>query len=552
MGYSQTNFKPEENWDARIARRDLINQWQQILPRPTTITVDARREIPTVINGPSLQKLLADNNDVLRVARPIMEELSRLIPEDAYIALSHPNGVILAICNATSPGTVCPVISADRDRIMDCMERRVLLETRATINRDLFETDTIHSIAYPIFDHEHAFQVMLSIGCFAEGLTDECRALTYLGAHLIETHYKHQILFRDYAHVMINALPDMALLIDQEGMVHYANDRFLSATGTHTPDSVIGEPFFGRFSACSKQKADRIVQGTDASIKLNVPEGAISCRVADGGSVATPLGDKLRLLVLKKETAHTGERSNRLHEKANPFGFEKLISRSPQMEEIKRIAAKAAASSFSILLEGESGTGKELLARAIHYESARPGPFIPINCAGIPRELLQSELFGYEEGTFTGGQRGGKTGDTRTGGQRHGPVRRDRGNAARHAGHPLAFSAGQGRHPSGRNPRQNGRCAHHCRNQPSVDGGYSRRARFRLDLYNYRLNEINIGLPPLRDRKADIPLLVHRHGCRTVCKEHQLESARVRRGGHGLPDASAGTGPATAVNCRMS
>jgi two-component system response regulator HydG len=85
---------------------------------------------------------------------------------------------------------------------------------------------------------------------------------------------------------------------------------------------------------------------------------------------------------------------------ARPYG---LIGESAPMMEVFRVISKAAASSATILISGESGTGKELVARAIHYSSRRSAAaFVPVNCGGIPEGLLESELFGYVKGAFTG------------------------------------------------------------------------------------------------------------------------------------------------------
>lgn len=91
--------------------------------------------------------------------------------------------------------------------------------------------------------------------------------------------------------------------------------------------------------------------------------------------------------------------------------FDSIIGNSQVMLELKADASKAAETSSTVLITGESGTGKEVLALAIHNESARfSKPFIPVNCAAIPEHLLESELFGYEEGSFTGAKKGGKPG----------------------------------------------------------------------------------------------------------------------------------------------
>src|SRR5699024_10932859 len=87
------------------------------------------------------------------------------------------------------------------------------------------------------------------------------------------------------------------------------------------------------------------------------------------------------------------------------------------IEEVKYIAKKAARSKTTVLIKGETGTGKELFAHAIHYNSPRSvGPFIPVNCAAIPKDLLEAELFGYEDGAFTGAKQGGTPGKVELGG----------------------------------------------------------------------------------------------------------------------------------------
>ena len=87
------------------------------------------------------------------------------------------------------------------------------------------------------------------------------------------------------------------------------------------------------------------------------------------------------------------------------YNFENIIGRSDALTDIFRVVEKIAVTSSSVLIHGESGTGKELIARAIHYNSPRAdGPFIAINCGALPENLLESELFGYVKGAFTGAQ----------------------------------------------------------------------------------------------------------------------------------------------------
>ena len=95
----------------------------------------------------------------------------------------------------------------------------------------------------------------------------------------------------------------------------------------------------------------------------------------------------------------------------NKYSFEEIIGDSPAMKKAKELAARIATSNSTVLLTGESGTGKELFAQAIHGMSTRKNnPFIAVNCAAIPGELFESELFGYEPGAFSGAKKEGKPG----------------------------------------------------------------------------------------------------------------------------------------------
>ncbi|PGE95404.1 sigma-54-dependent Fis family transcriptional regulator [Bacillus pseudomycoides] len=93
------------------------------------------------------------------------------------------------------------------------------------------------------------------------------------------------------------------------------------------------------------------------------------------------------------------------------FSFQSIVGESAKMEEVKMMALKVSKSRSTVLIRGESGTGMELFANAVHHASPRAdGAFIRLNCAAIPRDLLEAELFGYEEGAFTGAKKGGKPG----------------------------------------------------------------------------------------------------------------------------------------------
>ena len=117
----------------------------------------------------------------------------------------------------------------------------------------------------------------------------------------------------------------------------------------------------------------------------------------DVDEVLLVVGKALEAQVLAREVTRLRQRVE------EPFDLGGIVGGSPAMQQIFKAVGKVAGTDLTVLLRGESGTGKELIARAVHENSRRKGrPFVPVNCAAIPRELLESELFGHEKGAFTG------------------------------------------------------------------------------------------------------------------------------------------------------
>lgn len=197
--------------------------------------------------------------------------------------------------------------------------------------------------------------------------------------------------------------------------------------------------------------------------------------------------------------------------------FDDILYQSKTMEYVVQIAKKAALGNSTLLIRGESGTGKELFARAIHmFGSRQESPFIPINCGGLPDSLLESELFGYDEGTFTGGRKGGKQGLFEL--AQNGTLFLDEiGELPTHLQVKLlrVLQEGKVRRLGGSNEQFiNVRIL--AATNKNLEKMIAHK-EFREDLY-YRLNVIPINLPPLRKRREDI-LLLTKHFLRSFTEE---------------------------------
>jgi transcriptional regulator with PAS, ATPase and Fis domain len=188
------------------------------------------------------------------------------------------------------------------------------------------------------------------------------------------------------------------------------------------------------------------------------------------------------------------------------YNFDNIIGRSDALAEIFKLIEKIAGASGSVLVQGESGTGKELIARAIHYNSPRAdGPFVAINCGALPENLLESELFGYVKGAFTGAT-ANKAGLLRA--AHGGTLFLDEVSEMPPATQVKLLRALQEREfiPLGATKTESFdarvvAAANRNLEEESAAG------RFREDLF-YRLSVFSLTLPPLRQRREDIPLLV--------------------------------------------
>ncbi|MEK3889263.1 sigma 54-interacting transcriptional regulator [Bacillus sp. FSL K6-3431] len=191
------------------------------------------------------------------------------------------------------------------------------------------------------------------------------------------------------------------------------------------------------------------------------------------------------------------------------YEFDELVFQSDIMNRVISLAKAYAKSSSNILIYGESGTGKELIAQSIHNESGRKyGPFIAINCAALPENLLESELFGYEDGAFTGAKKGGKAGLFEM--AHGGTIFLDEiGDIAPALQARLlrVLQEKEVRRIGGEKIIPVDIRVVSATNKDLLESIQTE--EFRSDLY-YRLNILHIHLPALRDRKEDIDLLIDR------------------------------------------
>ncbi len=309
------------------------------------------------------------------------------------------------------------------------------------------------------------------------------------------------------------------IIVDEQGRVVYMNrenERFLGlgrgeAKGRHVTELI---PSSRLHIVCKTGEAEiGHIQEISGKIKVSsrVP-------IRKDGRVIGAMGsimfrdikevDKLtrRLQVLEDRVANYRKKLKAVPYR-NRYTFDNILGEGAPIREAVAMAENIATSETDVAINGETGTGKELFAHAIHNASPRgAGPFVRLNCASIPRELAESELFGYEPGSFTGGRREGKLGKFE---QAHGGTifLDEIGDL------PLDIQAKLLRVLQEREVERIGAtsiryvdfrliAASNLDLQKLCTDG-----KFRVDLY-YRLNKMLIAIPPLREHPEDIPLYV--------------------------------------------
>ena len=305
---------------------------------------------------------------------------------------------------------------------------------------------------------------------------------------------------------VLHNLQDAVLAVNQDGQVIAANPAMQQILG-HEHASLLGRPL-------SLLESDLSLQST---LKTGREERGVVLRLAGHDWVVnrTPIREHGEIVgaaitLYDARTIHEADNSLRIqhrrHQSAARYRFDGLIGQSSAFQRAVQTARRYAQTDLGVLIVGESGVGKELFAQAIHNESVRARrPFVAVNCAAFPESLLESELFGYEEGAFTGSRRGGKRGLFE----------------AAHTGTlfldeigdmPLTLQTRLLRVLQEREITRLGSTTTIpvdvrvivATHQPLQDMVAER--RFRQDLY-YRINTLRLTLPALRERHTDIGLL---------------------------------------------
>ncbi len=324
-------------------------------------------------------------------------------------------------------------------------------------------------------------------------------------------------VYIDILDTMMSTLNECVVVIDEKGIITMMSNAYKEFLGCINPEGKFVEDII------ENTRMNKIIQIGNVEIgDVQYVKGSkmIAMRVPlkKDGKVVGAVGKIMfkdindfytlskKLNNLEKEIEFYKNQLGK--ERKAKYSIENIIGESAKIEEVKSIAERVAKTSSNVLITGDSGTGKELFAHAIHNASKRQlSPFVKVNCAAIPAELMEAEFFGYEEGAFTGAKKGGKIGkfELANGGTifldeigdmpvemqvkllrviQEREIERVGGNVLKKIDVRIIAATNKNI-------------------EDTIKEG-----KFREDLY-YRLNVMKIILPSLRERKDDIPMLAN-------------------------------------------
>lgn len=480
-------------------------------------------KLPIVLNGPDLTKELERKKDFLNVAIPVIESLYSVVKGSGFgVWVTNERGIVLngmadddvrEECDLRNMkvGTDFSEVSAGSNAI----------GTSLHLNRPVYMNWAEHyceichraaCCAVPIVNAEGEIVGILSIIGDNGKSHPHTLGMVVAGAAAIQRELQlqnmHQSvkLAHQYVLEMIESLPSGIIVVNAKGIIRIINKKaceMLKAPAESFMNHNYEERI-GKLNCVEKTlKFGREQEDVEQYFELGKQKLHF---VMSSRPIMASQGGLDGAVVVLREIEAIFRMTNKMAGYKARFTFDEIVGQSPVFTNIINQARSVASTSSNILLLGESGTGKEMVAQAIHNSSARRyGPFVAINCGALPRELIGSELFGYDEGAFTGAKRGGSPGKFEL--ANNGTIFLDEiGDMPldlqlvllRVLQDKIVVRLG-GHQPINVNVRLIA-ATHRYLQQMVADG------LFRQDLY-YRINVITLNLPPLRKRITDIAIL---------------------------------------------
>lgn len=522
----------KQEWEKFIAGDDHVNR--EVVPDEVfeswtickKMGVDPIR-IPQheILAGPELENLLRQNASFIDISRPFMQNLHKFLAGSGFlVALYDRDGYVLEIIGDENAfnharrgdfvvGSLWTEESAGNNNIGTVLRLKKPIQIFAAQHYHRFFHNETDSSA-PIYNPEGELIGGICLTGHYFRATRDTLGMVIAAALAIENEMQTRKAARElqiaysFQKTVITSIPEALITVDNKGLVSLINDNAKTLLFPHL-NNIVGQPIskvFGKENARFLSILRNHETLTDAEVRIFTQNAGfdytLTCNTitdADGKSIG-------KILILNEIKRAKTLVTKMIGAKAK-FSFDDICGRNPRFLTTLEQAHVVSQNSSNVLLLGESGTGKDVFAQAIHNAGdRRNGPYVAINCAAIPRDLITSELFGHEEGAYTGSRRGGNQGKFEL--ADGGTIFLDE-----IAETPLELQAVLLRviedksiiRIGGRRVRPVDVRIIAATNRDIMSE--IRKGTFRKDLY-YRLNVFSIHMLPLSERPDDIPLLV--------------------------------------------
>nr|WP_320048848.1 sigma-54-dependent Fis family transcriptional regulator [uncultured Desulfuromonas sp.] len=512
---------PRERFNMELQTGHLsqvaANSWRRCLQ----LKVDPARHVRVDIGARELQKRIEAHQDLVAVATPTMENIYNFVNDSGFqVVLSDNHGYLLKVLGerkAPCPSTLSQLYPGANwneslrgtNAIGTCLVEKKPLKIHAA--EHFFEDNhTLTCSAAPIFSPDGELLAVLNLSGDHRYANDLTLGMVVAGANAIENQLQlHRVntkLYASYKYsdTIIQSMSEGLVIVDPEGEITKINHVGARILGVSARDAIglhISQMFGDRAPVL-----DLLRTGIAYENKEVVLDGGQRTFYCSATLLRDDFGHMIGAVsVLRPRSTNKRQRLAAVTQTAH-YCFDEMIGNSAVMKKTRSMAEMASRSLSTVLIQGESGTGKELIAQGIHNASARHDqPFVAVNCAAITETLLESELFGYEEGSFTGAKKGGQPGKVEM--ANGGTLFLDEIGDM-----PLQMQVKLLRMLQERRICRVGSseevaidvriiAATHQNLKQAVQDG-----TFRKDLY-YRLNVLPITIPPLRERMDDLPAL---------------------------------------------
>jgi transcriptional regulator of acetoin/glycerol metabolism len=493
--------------DTTVVSDFVLRSWQ----RSRLAGVDPETTVRKKVDETIFRHILAANADLLESSRVIMKELfSSLVSGAGSMILSTAECISLHMETSGRDGDTYPsskpgMITTEQLRgtngIGTCVAERRPIEI---IGAEHYLTvgHRWSCSAAPIFDSKNQLIAVLNVSQLREKYHSHTLGMVRAAAYAISEQLRLRALLQQQQ-AIIELLDEGVIVVSRSGEVKLMNSKAASMLGLPAPQQ--GENIY-KFMRPS-QMLDNILTGDphimDQEAQFPLESGSLSCFFS-----AMSLTREACVVLTFREARRMRGFAARVAGSKAVYTFDRILGDSPPLMEVIDQAKTIARGNTTVLILGESGTGKELFAQSIHNGGRRANaPFVVVNCGALPRNLVQSELFGYDEGSFTGASRLGKPGKFEL--ADNGTIFLDEiGEMPLEAQVSLLrlLQNGEVTRVGGKHTRLVNVRVLAATNR-NLENAIRQNA-FREDLY-YRLNVFTLNVPPLRERSSDIALLIN-------------------------------------------